>query len=48
MALPQVPGGTLVLTPTQPGDWHVNAGGAGLVAGGGAILWGVTVTEGTL
>jgi hypothetical protein len=43
-----VPGGTLVLTPTQPGDWHVNVGGAGLVAGGGAIIWGVAVTEGTL
>lgn len=40
--------GSLVFTPSQPGQWQVALGGAGVVAGGGAIVWGVAITEGSL
>lgn len=34
--------------PAQPGEWRLVAAGGGLVAGGGAFLWAVTETTGTL
>lgn len=45
---PGVSSGTQVLQPSQPGGWHVAFGGAGLVAGGGALVWGITVAESTV
>lgn len=40
--------GALILQPAQAGQWQVALGGAGVVAGGGAIVWGVAITPGTL
>ena len=34
--------------PAVPGEWRVAAAGGGLVAGGGAYLWAITETQGSL
>jgi hypothetical protein len=34
--------------PAIPGEWRLAAAGAGVVAGGGAFLWSITETAGTL
>lgn len=45
---PNVPSGVQVLTPALAGGWRVDLAGGGVVAGGGAFVWGATVTESTL